>query len=67
MKYGGTNISFYSSVGSLLFTVEHEEESVDSVKALDVRTNILKRLASLTDEDLLSAVELDDTVEEGMV
>ena len=67
MKYGGTNISFYSSVGSLLFTVEHEEESIDSVKASDVRTNILKRLASLTDEDLLSVIELDDTVEEEMV
>jgi len=67
MKYGKRNIIFYSSVGSLMFSVEHEEESVDSVKASDVRTNILKRLASLTDEDLLSAVELHDTINEERV
>tara|TARA_R110000796_G_scaffold149216_1_gene266065 strand:- start:203 stop:379 length:177 start_codon:yes stop_codon:yes gene_type:complete len=53
----------YSSVGSLVFSVDHEEESVDSVKVSDVRASILKRLDQLLrDGDLLQAIELDDTV-----
>jgi hypothetical protein len=53
----------YSSVGSLVFSVDHKEESVDSVKVSDVRASILKRLDQLLrNGDLLQAIELDDTV-----
>ena len=53
----------YNSVGSLVFSVDHKEESVDSVKVSDVRASILKRLDQLLrDGDLLQAIELDDTV-----
>ena len=53
----------YNSVGSLVFSVDHKEESVDSVKVSDVRASILKRLDQLLrNGDLLQAIELDDTV-----
>jgi len=54
----------YNSRGFLGFSVDHEtEDSDNSVKADDIRKAIIKRLADLNDEDLISSVELDDTVE----
>ena len=55
----------YNSRGFLGFSVDHKtEDSDNSVKADDIRKAIIKRLADLNDEDLISSVELDDTVEE---
>ena len=54
----------YNSRGFLGFSVDHETEDPDeSVKADDIRKAIIKRLADLNDEDLISSVELDDTCE----
>jgi len=55
----------YNSRGFLGFSVDHEtEDSDESVRADDIRKAIIKRLADLNDEDLISSVELDDTCEE---
>jgi|TARA_E500000305_G_scaffold82068_1_gene67906 hypothetical protein len=57
----------YNSRGFLGFSVDHEtEDSDESVRADDIRKAIIKRLADLTDEDLIQSVELDDTVEVGL-
>ena len=54
----------YNSRGFLGFSVDHETEDPDeSVGADDIRKAIIKRLADLNDEDLISSVELDDTCE----
>jgi len=54
----------YNSRGFLGFSVDHETEDPDeSVRADDIRKAIIKRLADLNDEDLISSVELDDTYE----
>ena len=54
----------YNSRGFLGFSVDHETEDPDeSVRADDIRKAIIKRLADLNDEDLISSVELDDTCE----
>ena len=54
----------YNSRGFLGFSVNHETEDPDeSVRADDIRKAIIKRLADLNDEDLISSVELDDTCE----
>ena len=54
----------YNSRGFLGFSVDHETEDPDeSVRADDIRKVIIKRLADLNDEDLISSVELDDTCE----
>ena len=54
----------YNSRGFLGFSVDHEtEDPDDSVRADDIRKAIIKRLADLNDEDLISSVELDDTCE----
>tara|TARA_A100001201_G_C4035133_1_gene184948 strand:+ start:279 stop:464 length:186 start_codon:yes stop_codon:yes gene_type:complete len=56
----------YNSLGFLGFTVNHiTEDPHKSVTADDIRKAIIKRLADLNDEDLISSVELDDTYEEG--
>ena len=56
----------YNSLGFLGFTVNHiTEDPYKSVTADDIRKAIIKRLADLNDEDLISSVELDDTYEEG--
>ena len=56
----------YNSRGFLGFSVDHEtKDSDNSVRADDIRKAIIKRLADLTDEDLIQSVELDDTVEGG--
>ena len=52
----------YNSRGFLGFSVDHKTENPDkSVRADDIRKAIIKRLADLNDEDLISSVELDDT------
>jgi len=52
----------YNSRGFLGFSVDHKTEDPDkSVRADDIRKAIIKRLADLNDEDLISSVELDDT------
>jgi hypothetical protein len=52
----------YNSRGFLGFSVDHKtEDPDDSVKADDIRKAIIKRLADLNDEDLISSVELNDT------
>ena len=52
----------YNSRGFLGFSVDHKTENPDkSVTADDIRKAIIKRLADLNDEDLISSVELDDT------
>lgn len=57
----------YNSRGFLGFSVNHKTENSDnSVSADDIRKAIIKRLADLTDEDLIQCVELDDTVEIGL-
>ena len=57
----------YNSLGFLGFTVNHvTEDPYKSVTADDIRKAVIKRLADLNDEDLISSVELDDTYEEGM-
>ena len=54
----------YNSRGFLGFSVDHETEDPDeSVRADDIRKAIIKRVADLNDEDLISSVELDDTCE----
>ncbi len=54
----------YNSRGFLGFSVDHETEDPDeSVRADDIRKAIIKRLAHLNDEELISSVELDDTCE----
>ena len=54
----------YNSLGFLGFTVNHKtEDPHKSVTADDIRKAIIKRLADLNDEDLISSVELDDTYE----
>ena len=54
----------YNSRGFLGFSIDHETEDPDeSVRADDIRKAIIKRLADLNDEDLISSVELDDTCE----
>ena len=56
----------YNSLGFLGFTVNHvTEDPYKSVTADDIRKAVIKRLADLNDEDLISSVELDDTYEEG--
>jgi hypothetical protein len=56
----------HNSLGFLGFTVNHKtEDPYKSVTADDIRKAIIKRLADLNDEDLISSVELDDTYEEG--
>ena len=56
----------YNSLGFLGFTVNHvTEDPYKSVTADDIRKAVIKRLADLNDEDLMSSVELDDTYEEG--
>ena len=55
----------YNSRGFLGFSVNHETENWEnSVTADDIRKSIIKTLATLNDEDLISVVELDDTFEE---
>ena len=53
----------YNSRGFLGFSVDHKftENTDKSVSADDIRKAIIKRLADLNDEDLISSVELDDT------
>jgi hypothetical protein len=54
----------YNSRGFLGFSVDHETKDPDeSVRADHIRKAIIKRLADLNDEDLISSVELDDTCE----
>ena len=54
----------YNSRGFLGFSVNHETEDADkSVKADEIRKAILNRMNKLSDQDLIQAVELDDTFE----
>lgn len=58
----------YNSVGFLGFVVEHELKDpylCSTVTADALRKSILKKLAEYDDEDLLQAVELQDTVSLG--
>ena len=53
----------YNSRGFLGFSVNHETENWEnSVTADTIRKSIIKKLATLNDEDLISVVELDDTI-----
>jgi len=53
----------YNSRGFLGFSVNHETENWEnSVTADAIRKSIIKKLATLNDEDLISVVELDDTI-----
>ena len=53
----------YNSRGFLGFSVNHETANCGNfVTADDVRKAIIKKLATLSDEDLISVVELDDTI-----
>ena len=55
----------FNSRGFLGFSVNHETENWEnSVTADAIRKSIIKRLATLNDEDLISVVELEDTIKE---
>ena len=55
----------YNSMGFLGFSVNHTtEDPYLSVTADDVRKAIIEKLAELSDDDLLSVVELTDTYKE---
>ena len=58
----------YNSVGFLGFVVEHKLKDpylCSTVTADALRKSIIKKLAEYDDEDLLQAVELQDTVSLG--
>jgi len=53
----------YNSRGFLGFSVNHETENWEnSVTADAIRKAIIEKLSTLNDEDLISVVELDDTI-----
>ena len=53
----------YNSRGFLGFSVNHETENWEnSVTADAIRKAIIEKLSTLNDEDLISFVELDDTI-----
>ena len=52
----------YNSRGFLGFSVNHETENFVTADA--IRKSIIKKLATLNDDDLISVVELDDTIKE---
>jgi len=52
----------YNTVGYLGFTVNHEDDRV-FIEDKDIRTAILTRLASMTDEELQSEIDWGETIE----
>jgi|TARA_R110002072_G_scaffold283210_1_gene446724 hypothetical protein len=55
----------YNSRGFLGFSVYHETEDWEkSITADAIRLSIIKRLASMDDAELISEVQLEDTIEE---
>ena len=53
----------YNSRGFLGFSVNHETENWEnSVTADAIRKAIIEKLSTLNDEDLISVVELNDTI-----
>ena len=54
--------NYYNSRGFLGFSVNHETENFVTADA--IRKSIIKKLANLNDDDLISVVELDDTIKE---
>jgi len=53
----------YNSRGFLGFSVNHETENWEnSVTADPIRKAIIEKLSTLNDEDLISVVELNDTI-----
>jgi len=53
----------YNSRGFLGFSVNHETENWEnSVTADAIRKAIIEKLSTLNDEDLISVVELEDTI-----
>ena len=53
----------FDSVISLACSIVHEDPDGKDVKASDIRETILERLASISDDELIEAVGLDDTIE----
>jgi len=53
----------YNSRGFLGFSVYHETEDWEkSITADAIRLSIIKRLASMDDAELISEVQLEDTI-----
>jgi len=50
----------FNTVGYLDFTIEHEDDRI-FIADKDLRTAILNRLASMTDEELSSEIDWDET------
>tara|TARA_A100000164_G_C21380109_1_gene528234 strand:+ start:394 stop:573 length:180 start_codon:yes stop_codon:yes gene_type:complete len=52
----------YNTIGFLGFTVNHEDDRI-FIEDKDIRTAILTRLASMTDEELQIEIDWGETVE----
>jgi hypothetical protein len=53
----------FNSVIGLCCSINHNHPDGEDVKASDIRETILERLASISDDELIEAVGLDDTIE----
>jgi hypothetical protein len=52
----------YNTVGYLGFSIDHEDNRI-FIEDKDIRTAILNRLASMTDEELESEIDWGETIE----
>jgi hypothetical protein len=52
----------YNTTGFLGFKVDHEDDRI-FIADKDIRTAILNRLASMTDEELSSEIDWGETIE----
>ena len=55
----------YNTVCHLGFTINHDTEEPDELENVEaIRTAILKRLASMTDRQILGEIEFGETIDD---